>query len=931
MPSDSARRSFDATRMYRSVVAQQGRVTLEADTNEAEEIRLAESRAELIDIIGPTGTPDEGFKISTPGNGTAFDFAIGQGTLYLGGVRVQSAPGLTYLTQQGSEWADYAATPSEIPAGKSPVKEIAYLRVEEQEVSAVEDPALREVALGGPDTAARRRMVQRVHRALMDGANCEEAMKTAVKKVSPALSFDPATTALISSAGLKVDFIPGAVTPPDPCQPTAKDGFLGADNQLIRVQTSDATHLLWGFDNASFLYRATVKSATTLQLESAPVDVYHNPANKQWAELLGTAVLLDPAASVAAAVGEAQAIAGYDIDGKIITLQSALVKTPVGARVFVRIWEGRVAFAGNPQIATDLVDHLGASTGLRIFTKGFTEPGDFWMIGVRPTTPDAIYPARLHAGFQPPDGPHRWATPLAEIAWKADLKSATIHDCRKPFDDLVELTKQKCCELKVSPGDDLQNVIAGRIELNASLGVYGLHVRFSNGVFRLDRPLVLKAPDVGGDLTVSGCGLGTRIVATTQETALVLYKWTTASVSDLSVEAVIADRGYSKKRPRPDSVPPEDADEFRHLGGALTLLRCKSASVERVVAGCGHGRRRAATCVTIRNNDDVPGDARVRSCDLRVGMRQTGVLLVNIRRATVDDNSVQLAPRTASIDGAILLGSLLGKELKVARALDAATGKDNGATWLGTILPIEGAENGRRAKRSVAAVVAQVMKGEAGPLDAAQIASMKEWLAGQKALVAGGQGIVVGGSVAQDVRILHNTIVQTAEGVRVGLSARGRRSDHVFADRVQIVGNTITTRLPEYERGAHAGIFVGNANCTTIRDNRVAGEEIRRMVSTTLQKTYEKYARAGNESSAIDWRKFYAWLGDGIRVWGVPGPMLLVSGNSTQHVDVGIRIVQVGDRPAVCLCEVTQNVAFDVLTAIQQHGTVTVAADNVSA
>ena len=90
MATDRIRRSYDATRMYRRVVAQQGRVTVEADANEADEIRLDESRAELIDIIGPTGTPDDGFKISLPGGGD-LDFAIAPGTLYVGGVRVELA------------------------------------------------------------------------------------------------------------------------------------------------------------------------------------------------------------------------------------------------------------------------------------------------------------------------------------------------------------------------------------------------------------------------------------------------------------------------------------------------------------------------------------------------------------------------------------------------------------------------------------------------------------------------------------------------------------------------------------------------------------------------------------------------------------------------------------------------------------------------
>src|SRR5437879_710868 len=92
MGSDRARRSYDASRMYRSVVSQQGRVTVEADANEAEEIRAAESHAELIDVVGPSGSPDDGFKISVPAvTTTQFDFAIGAGTLYVGGVRVHTA------------------------------------------------------------------------------------------------------------------------------------------------------------------------------------------------------------------------------------------------------------------------------------------------------------------------------------------------------------------------------------------------------------------------------------------------------------------------------------------------------------------------------------------------------------------------------------------------------------------------------------------------------------------------------------------------------------------------------------------------------------------------------------------------------------------------------------------------------------------------
>ena len=104
MPSDRARYTFDPSRMYRSVVSQQGRVTLDADDNEAEEIRSEGTRVQLVDVVGPTGSPDEGFKIGWKAN-IGPDFLIGAGTLYAGGLRVQNdEQTASYLNQKNTEW-----------------------------------------------------------------------------------------------------------------------------------------------------------------------------------------------------------------------------------------------------------------------------------------------------------------------------------------------------------------------------------------------------------------------------------------------------------------------------------------------------------------------------------------------------------------------------------------------------------------------------------------------------------------------------------------------------------------------------------------------------------------------------------------------------------------------------------------------------------
>src|SRR5262249_7435752 len=152
MASDRARVSFDKSRQYRAVVIQQGRVTLEADVNEAQLIAQEAQREELLDLIGPAGTPDNGYAVSAGVESDfPFEFQVGPGTMYGGGLRVSLPSAIHYSTQPG--WLDHVGDPLWVdPAGpgkQSQQNELVYLLLQEQEVSAVEDLPLRDVALGG--------------------------------------------------------------------------------------------------------------------------------------------------------------------------------------------------------------------------------------------------------------------------------------------------------------------------------------------------------------------------------------------------------------------------------------------------------------------------------------------------------------------------------------------------------------------------------------------------------------------------------------------------------------------------------------------------------------------------------------------------------------------------------------------------------------
>ena len=219
MTIDRARNSFDPTRDWRAVLAQQGRVTLEADVNEQASITGEALRDETIDIIGPVGSPDGGYVISI--DAAEDDVAIAPGTLYLGGWRLTLASQITTSAQPA--WLDMPPWPK--PVGN----QIIALLVIEQTVVAVEDIALQEVALGGPDSAGRLRLLQHVLRIPTSGMTCLDASGTlAAAAKADGQVWDPATCELSSTARLLVT--PAAVpVSAGRCDPPAQGGYLGAE------------------------------------------------------------------------------------------------------------------------------------------------------------------------------------------------------------------------------------------------------------------------------------------------------------------------------------------------------------------------------------------------------------------------------------------------------------------------------------------------------------------------------------------------------------------------------------------------------------------------------------------------------------------------------------------------------------------------------
>jgi hypothetical protein len=485
MGSDRARVSYDEKQQYRSVVMQQGRVTLEADANEALRIVDEEIRHDALDFVGPAGTPDDGYRITPDGAGT--DFQVQAGTMYVGGVRAylpKGNPPITYKYTSQPDWL-FPAPPDPAP----PSTELVFLHLLEQEISAVEVPDLKDVALGGPDTAQRSRLLQHVHRLATQSKDCSGAWKEAIARWNAqGLDFHSNSMRVIPQATLKVSFSQDN-TSPNLCKPVAQGGYLGADNQLIRVEICEVDQagnakFLWGFDNASFLYPVTAVDSQNLQLSSRPVDQYHQPRNKQAVQVLRSTAKLANGAYVAYAAdidnppankfSVVTTLAGaYSPDSQQVTLNDALsndflnLTDPTDPtqkiQLYLRVWEEHLDLVANT--ATSL-GQTGVQVTFKAGASGKYHVGDYWTFAVRPSTSTQVYPERYLDDFQPADGPRQWVCPLAVVDWKATPIS--LVDCRNQFDNLVDLTKRAlmagCCTVQVRPEDlkgnaSLQSVV----------------------------------------------------------------------------------------------------------------------------------------------------------------------------------------------------------------------------------------------------------------------------------------------------------------------------------------------------------------------------------------------------------------------------------------------------------------------------------------
>ncbi|MDT8999152.1 DUF6519 domain-containing protein [Paucibacter sp. APW11] len=526
---DLSRLAFDPRKHYAGVRLQQGRVLTDDDFNDAAAIDAEENRRTRLHTIGAYGSPDSGFLPTgfTLSNGRC-DFTLSNGQLYLGGLRLEMGSADRFSAQK--DWLSFnAAVDAPLPpADGSTRKDLVWIEAWQQAVSAVEDSELFEPALGGPDTGTRWRTMRRVHVA---SGVAQDDCAAAWAALSASFSDGPLDSSfeLVSTATLTVSFSLSGSTG-DLCSPPQAGGYLGAENQAIRVQMVNATHYTWGFDNAAPLYRVQVSSQggqlVKVKLLTQPKDSVHWPIAGQVVEILPWSAALSNGQRIAELSGHLCRVAvSWNPDDQTLVLDTPL---PTGFGLnwqgrsdqadffdpahespsfFLRVWN-RGDDLSSPAAVPIGTPALG-NTGLSVaFSGAPLRAADHWVIAARPATPDVLTPWVLKSGASSA-GVRRWRAPLALVQWSTNAgvsAAKLLHDCRPGF---LPLTRLKgCCSVTVGDGTASHGQYKSINAAIAALPPSGGTVCILPG--RYEEAVVLKGLH---NISLHGCGPRSRIVA----------------------------------------------------------------------------------------------------------------------------------------------------------------------------------------------------------------------------------------------------------------------------------------------------------------------------------------------------------------------------------------------------------------------------------
>jgi len=370
---------------------------------------------------------------------TAVDYANGKVTVndassLANAANPQAVRVVTYLTQP------FMPSPPALFPGKGPTE--LYLDVWERLITSVEDDSIREVALNGPDTAARTKVIWQVRTTPRPPSRGRgNQVNASVSAATIAQAQQPLNRGL-----LRARVQPSAPST-DPCAISPTSRYRGPENQLYRVEVHDGGALAsaptfkWSRENGSVVFAvlgppAPGAGVVTVALASLGRDDRSGLAEGDWVELQDDNLVFANAAQMAA-IGPLLQVQSIDRAARHVTL-TGVAPAGFGAdptlKPLIRRWDQKAGdpAAGGVDLSAGGVIAIQAGTwfdledGVQVLFEAAASAkyrsGDYWLVPARVATGDVIWPTELDADGDPqpvaraPDGIDHHYAPLAVVA-----------------------------------------------------------------------------------------------------------------------------------------------------------------------------------------------------------------------------------------------------------------------------------------------------------------------------------------------------------------------------------------------------------------------------------------------------------------------------------------------------------------------------------
>jgi hypothetical protein len=334
--------------------------------------------------------------------------------------------------------------------------DLIYLDVWQRHITAVEDPDILEVALGGADTTTRVKTVWQVkvqrNVKAPDGQDPIASDGQAATECGKPIEGWPPTP---SGGRLTTEVVPTSVAEDRSCLIAPSGGYRGLENRLYRVEIHQGGGLgeatfKWSRDNGSVVFPIEeFVSARQVKVKRIGRDQVLRLHRDDWLEILDDGIenRQDHTAEGDTA-GTMARIDDINEEDRILILDRDVPADnySVTRHARIRRWDQRHDVDGNGLLTTttDLVP-LEEGIQVKFSGEGF-KAGDYWVFAARTTTGDV---ERLTD--EPPQGIKHHYCRLALIFWFGELEFVDGNlrdtrdrrslDCRPTFMSLTEITR----------------------------------------------------------------------------------------------------------------------------------------------------------------------------------------------------------------------------------------------------------------------------------------------------------------------------------------------------------------------------------------------------------------------------------------------------------------------------------------------------------